>query len=110
MDEILKFKKKEDWKWYVVLDDWTGPQEDLEMVQGADTMLDILSEGKFDLDLRVSTEPFDSTFILESDLSEDGGMWYNLTSDLFAFPVWLCYVTKHVFGEFPNKIYISTWQ
>ena len=38
----LKFKKEEDNKWYIDLTEWTGDKADLEMVAGADILLDIL--------------------------------------------------------------------
>ena len=40
---ILNFYKEETNRWYVDLPCWSGLKEDLEMVEGADLMLDILS-------------------------------------------------------------------
>ena len=37
----LTFEKWEDGRWFVVLPDYDGPQEDLEMVDGADKFLDV---------------------------------------------------------------------
>lgn len=39
----LSFEKWENGKWYVVLPDYDGDQEDLEMVDGADKFLDVLT-------------------------------------------------------------------
>ena len=40
----LTFEKWEDGRWFVVLPNYDGDQEDLEMVDGADTFLDFLTE------------------------------------------------------------------
>lgn len=39
----LTFEKWEDGRWFVVLPDYDGDQEDLEMVDGADKFLDVLT-------------------------------------------------------------------
>ena len=40
----LTFEKWEDGRWFVVLPEYDGDQEDLEMVDGADTFLDYLTD------------------------------------------------------------------
>lgn len=106
MIKYLTFYKEID-KWYVSLNDWTGSKDDLEMVLGADTMLDILSQGKDSVEVCLSTNTFDNyKYILERTNNYDGGYWYDLKSEYINFPVWLCYVTEFVFEEFPNKIYL----
>ena len=40
----LTFEKWDDGRWFVVLPEYEGMQEDLEMVDGADTFLDFLTE------------------------------------------------------------------
>ena len=40
----LTFEKWEDGRWFVVLPEYDGDQEDLEMVDGADCFLDFLTE------------------------------------------------------------------
>ena len=39
----LSFEKWENGKWYVVFPDYDGDQEDLEMIDGADKLLDVLT-------------------------------------------------------------------
>ena len=39
MEQNLKFNKEAD-RWYIDLPDWTGTKGELEMVAGADTLLD----------------------------------------------------------------------
>ncbi len=38
----LRFYKEEDHRWYVDLHEWNGSKEELEMVMGADIMLDYM--------------------------------------------------------------------
>lgn len=105
--KYLKFYKELD-KWYVYLKYWTGSKDDLEMVLGADTMLDILSEGNDSVNLCISSEEFEGyKYLLTKTHSESDGYWYDLTSEHINFPVWLCYVTTYIYGNFPDKIYIS---
>lgn len=39
----LTFEKWEDGRWFVVMPEYDGDQEDLEMVDGADDLLDFLT-------------------------------------------------------------------
>lgn len=105
--KTFKFEKESNGKWYVVLPEWEGDKEELEMVCGADTFLDILSQGESEVSLDISlTKP--SEFMYELIFKEEsgGGGWYELKSDMFNFDIWLCHVTKFVFGYLPVKIYI----
>ena len=103
----FKFEREEDNKWYVVLPEWEGDHAELEMVCGADQMLDIFAQGENEVYLSISLEPTENGILLEFDLDEAEGGWYNLKSDLFEFPIWLCHVTKFVFGYLPEKMWIN---
>ena len=54
----LRLYKEEDNRWYVDLPDWTGSKSDLEMVAGADAMLDYFAEGENSIWLYISDEYF----------------------------------------------------
>ena len=103
----------EDKRWYVVLPEWEGDRGELEMVAGADVMLDILSEGKPIVTLELSVEPTPCDITLFIDREDGGGAWYSLAtkSDNIKFEnlyeIWLCHVTKFVFGELPSHIFIN---
>lgn len=104
----LRFYKEADGKWYVDLPEWLGEKDELEMVMGADTMLDLLSHFTDEVTVRFSTEPFenyDYTMVLR--VEEYEGATYELTRNGVTFDVWLCHVTKFVFGEFPKTLYIK---
>lgn len=52
----LTFEKWEDGRWFVVLPEYDGDQEDLEMVDGADTFLEYLTEDGMYITVDVSLE------------------------------------------------------
>lgn len=104
----LKFYKEVDHRWFADLPEWKGEKDDLEMVMGADTMLDIISQGDDIVFLTLSDKPFegyDYLLTLKEEIYD--GVLYDLTSTNFNFEVWLCGVTKFVFNTFPDKIYLK---
>ena len=109
----LKFYKESDNKWYVDLPKWEGPKAALEMVMGADTMLDILSQGEGEVTLYMVTEPqagYETLIYLHETPELGEGAYYHMKSYMgleFNLDIWLCDVTKFVFGEFPKIIYFS---
>lgn len=110
---LFTFEKDPDQRWYIVLPEWTGNRADLEMVQGADKMLDIAAEGENRVQLTLSTKPFDNadelTWIEDFKDPEIGGAVYNMPKWKgvdYNLKMWLCDVTKFVFGDFPKTIYI----
>ena len=105
--KTFKFYKTTENRWFVDLPTWEGDIDDLEMVCGADTMLDIIAQGENEINVSFSDKPFDCDFILTYKNDELGGAMYKLTHDLYSFNVWLCHVTKFVFNYFPPTIYIK---
>ncbi len=106
-------------KWYVDFPEWKGDKWELEMVLGADTMLDIIAgPGKREVFLSLSDRPFKieetdtDAFKLEkiADTPVEGGAiyflkeWHGVEHNL---EMWLCHVTGHVFGHLPQTIYIA---
>lgn len=111
----LKFYRNEDNRWYVDLPEWEGSKDDLEMVCGADSLLDIISWNYFDaLDyVRINVTEVESTervsykLVLDTIL-DSGAIYYVHNKHLEPFEIWLCDVTKFVFnGEFPKTIYFE---
>lgn len=111
----LKFYKEADERWYVELPEWEGSKADLEMVAGADTMLNYMAEGNNYVNLHLSEEAFDGADKLEfiRIATEIGnGAHYIMRSYAgieFNLEVWLCDVTTFVFKSFPTYIYISKY-
>jgi len=112
---IKKFYKEQDGKWYVDLPEWTGSKADLQMVCGADTMLDIIAEDENEVNLELSLEKSEGSDILNfMHLATDweNGAFYHMPQYKgfkFNLKIWLCDVTKFVFGEFPKSIYIKKY-
>lgn len=103
-------------RWFVHLPDYSGVPDDLEMVCGADSFCEQLDKHKTGLlTVYVGTEPKISRFTLQEYVfefdaysewsGEIDGATYRLKSDP-DFEIWLCNVTKQVFGEFPKTIYV----
>lgn len=115
MTRTLKFEKDPDSKWYVVLPEWQKERASLQMVSGADTWLDVLADGESEVIITTSDEEFNATGCLNmlkygnpDEYDSEVGAWYSVGTYMGIernLDVWLCGVTKFVFGNFPEKIY-----
>ncbi len=99
---------KEQGCWYIDLPNWTGTKGELQMVAGADTLLDHLSNNGTTVNVALSTEKVinESGFQTLKRIvkTPPNGCIYHLGFT----PVWLCNVTKFVFeGIFPNQIHFK---
>jgi hypothetical protein len=112
-----EFYKTSAGDWFVDLPGWEGSVSELQMVMGADTLLDIMAEGSDKITLDLSLEKFpgsDMMTMLELGKIEGpevgSGAWYFMPSWRgidFNLRFWLCDVTKWVFGNFPETIYFN---
>ena len=110
--------------WFIDLPEFLelglGTKGNLAMVAGSDLLLDELSDNGNEVTLEFYPEPFDGfehRMIMddmgmdEEVLEEYGhpiqiGGYYHRASD--GFKIWLCPVTKYVFGsEYPKDIYLK---
>lgn len=108
---------RDEFGWFVDLPEWEGTKSDLQMVMGADTFLDILAQSENEVHVILSTTPFDYCETLEFlhigrlEGPEFGeGAWYSMRNYMgldFNLKMWLCDVTKFVFGDFPKIIYFK---
>ena len=114
MKRRLKFNKEIS-GWFVDLPEWEGSHDDLQMVCGADTWLDILCQGEWYVWLTISDEPFDGANELKLNGVDKlngefvgSGTTYSLEKYIgipYSLDMWLCDVTLFVFGKFPEIIY-----
>ena len=106
--KTLKFNKEET-GWYIDLPEWTGSKADLAMVAGADKLLDRVSYGDNSVELTVSRAPIDNYYKLKltDEANEAGGGVYKVYGPkTFPDQIWLCDVTKFVFGGYmPPELY-----
>lgn len=105
----LTFEKWEDGRWFVVMPEYDGNQEDLEMIDGADTFLDYLTEDGLYVSVDVSLEETDDYPITLKLVAHDeiGGTYQVENLEGFNYDVWLCNVVHFVFGEHPENIYFK---
>lgn len=117
---MKRFYKDSDGRWYYDMpkaDEIGIPKELLEMVLGADNMLDDLANGNTEVLLNLFTSheiipSNDNNVICLTKLEEstiNNGCYYVITTNNYTniSLIWLCSVTTVVFGYFPNNIYIQ---
>ena len=105
-----KFIKQFDNKWYIDLLEWEGPQSALEIVAGADIMLDIIAQEENNVVLSIALEPLEGFDELVKLRDNAGGGDYLLKTykgQEYNLEMWLCEVTAYVFGYLPDIIYIK---
>lgn len=99
---------KEQGNWYIDLPNWEGTKAELQMVAGADILLDKLSNHGTSVNVTISTEKksLEGFQTLKRIIqTPPNGCMYHLG----IAPVWLCNVTKFVFdGIFPKQIHFKT--
>ncbi len=100
-------------RWYIDIKDYKGPKEDLELVLGADTMLNIMAGNNDNIWIFMSEEFFEkSSQLIFKGMNDDIGSGADYIFQSFQgielnYKVWLCDVTKFIFDKFPKTIYIS---
>jgi len=109
-----RFYKTENDEWYIDLPQYIeagGKQTDLQMVAGADHLLEILSNFTNEVYLYLDTTYFAGSFGLDRvdcDEIENGSIYETVNHPQFGnMQFWLCDVTKYIFGNFPNTIYFT---
>ncbi len=103
-------------EWYVDLPEYLeqgGSMGDLQMVEGADAMLDFIAGVENEVFLYIDREHFQGSDRLE--LREKcepyiGGGYYFLkeyNGKAINQTLWLCQVTEFVFGDIPDQLFIK---
>ncbi len=105
--------------WYIDLPEFLeqgGSMGDLQMVEGADKMLDMMAKDKDSVALTIAREPFegaDSLILTEKCDPIIGGGYY-LMQQYAGLPInrtmWLCQVTEFIFGDLPAEIFVRREQ
>ena len=106
----LSFTKEDD-KWYVHFPDWGFKKTQLEMVSGANVMLDKMADGESEVHLTVKipkdkSQHFDDC--IECNKVDQLGLKYGATYKTnYGDEFWICPVTLFVLGRYPEVMYIS---
>ena len=107
---------KEGRNWYIDLPEYItqgGTKADLQMVEGADVMLDIMSGNAEKVSLIISRDQFEGSDTLHltevCDPVIGGGMYLLLEYEgkKINQGMWLCAVTEFVFGDLPELIFVK---
>lgn len=99
--------------WYVDLPQYDGKLSELEMVAGADDLLQEIankSDKTHQVTIEIVEDNRDSDIQLYLvDLDNAGGTYkvYSSNQDFETKNLWLCNVTKFVFGEHPDEIFVK---
>ena len=130
----LTFVREDGDRWFIDFPSWPWKHGNLEMVCGADRMLEILSEGRDKVRLQVKVSDAPSAEDVVDEMLKDG--WIELTQikssltggatytargekmkDFFREhpithertprTVWLCPVTLFVVGQYPQYFYVK---
>lgn len=104
--KTLKFNK-EDSKWYIDIPEWEGSKADLEMVSGADDLLDYLSNNKNTVTVIASEGILDSSICLEKKTDLSNGADYKVFGCDKVNELWLCDVTKYIYGYMPEFLFVK---
>ena len=108
-----RFYKTPEGKWFIDIPEWTKDIAELQMVLGADDMLDVASGNTSECFLKISDEPFegaDEATLIENLQDSIGGGNYlmeNFKGTTVNQQMWLCEVTEYVFGYLPKAIYVA---
>ena len=110
----ISFTKESNGRWYVDFPSWPLSHDNLEMVAGADDMLDLLNDGSNHIHLLISEIPMNNCVELTKVYSAlTKGAFYTAKGiEGWGNPnairykqLWLCPVTLTIIGHYPNKIY-----
>lgn len=110
----FKFYKKPNNEWWLILPKWKGNPEDLQMIEGADKWLDLLSNNQISVTLLLTDKKNQNAEVLtllrlrEENLG-GGGIYFLETyqGQKINLKLWLCEVTRFVFQKIPQKIYFK---
>lgn len=104
----LTFEKWEDGRWFVVFPEYDGDQEDLEMVDGADTFLDYITTDGMYVSMEIDIKEHLDWNILTLVAHDEMGGTYEVSGvEGFNQDIWLCNVVHEFFGEHPESIYFK---
>lgn len=100
---LLTFKK-ENGRWYADIKNWPGFKSQLEMVAGADLLLDKIDSANKGIVKILITDKCNEYYLMKLEEDECGATYRDSFSDS---TIWLCNVSKWFFGKHPQVINYS---
>lgn len=113
MQRDFQFYKNDKSEWYIDLPEWKGDPDDLQMIQGADEWLDLVSDSP-KVKLTISDNDFDDaqfmTLIRLGEENLGGGGNYFLEryqTQNVSLKIWLCDIVEFIFDKYPQRLYFK---
>ncbi len=114
MERKIRFYKNAKGEWYADIPEWGGDIADLQMVEGADELLDWVAAAATECNLLMADNHIKDAEILNLVYAREanlgGGGDYILESfkgEWKNHKLWLCHVTEFVFKQLPETIYFK---
>ncbi|RDC57349.1 hypothetical protein DU508_09285 [Pedobacter chinensis] len=114
MKRAIRFYKNAKQEWYADIPEWGGDIAELQMVEGADVLLNWLEGSDNECKLLMSdnylknAEILDLVYIREENLGGGGDyILENFRGEIKNHKLWLCHVTEFVFKQLPERIYFK---
>lgn len=114
MQRVFRFYKTAAKEWYADIPEWKGDTTELQMVEGADILLDIVSGNAGECFLEMSDAAFSQAEVLtllhvrEQNLGGGGDyLLETFKTKPYHQKIWLCSVTSFVFNCLPQKIWFK---
>ena len=97
-------------RWYAHIPDFPESIDELQMVDGADTLCELLDndeDGIVKTIISINEEPQNGEYYTLEFINSTGDYGANYhVSGKIDMDIWLCNVTKYIFNNFPVKIYL----
>lgn len=110
-EQILTFVKENNGNWYIDLPQWKGSHGNLQMVGGADDLLDFMGTNPVTVSCISSIEDKEIPGYFKLRRGEWGltqGAFYQVEGlEGFEQEIWICPVTLYVLGKYPEFIYLK---
>ena len=114
---IVSFTKEANDKWYVDFPNWPLSHDNLEMVAGADDLLDILNDDTDHVRVEVKLKQAEGIQLTKVHSALTKGAFYTVDGvrgwenpyTIRRKQLWLCPVTLTVLGHYPKHLTITTF-
>ena len=95
-------------KWFYWNPSFIGEIEELQMVDGADNLLDKLSNGSNNIELNIKvynyTSEVSGDFLVKVEETSLGSTYLSYIDNKYFNTLWLCNIILEVIGKFPQVI------